>query len=318
MVCIARRPRCGTAESESVPEPLTDMVAVFLFIAGLISALIAVGKALGAVTVSASGVISVGGVTLFGAAGGAAVSAALTAIVAIVFIGLYAIDRCTQGEGLPECVAGVVHAVEESFSSAWDEIFPFTAMHDRVDVIAKSRYWDVIESGEAFVHCTVEPTPRRSEIMRCYFFDSQVCSAAKGALLGGIAGGVAGVLIAAAVIAAIGCSTVILCLFALLLAALIALAAVIVGALIGGQAGKALSEDDSPAAGSGETLGPGQLVTVNGNMQRREADDDANVIYWASSAQFHGNSASPQPFSYCEIDDELVMDGCPRPPSDIR
>jgi len=313
MVCIPRRPRCGEAESDVVPEPLTDMVEVFLLIAALISFAVGLGAAIGKITI-VGGVILVNGVAIIGTAAAGAISAALAAVVMIVFIGLYAIDRCTQGDGLAECVSGVVQTVQESFSSALDELFPFTAMHDRIDVVSKSQYWDVIESGEAFVFCTIEPIPRRSEIMRCYFFDSQVCGAAKGALIGGIAGAVAGVLIAAAVIAAIGCATVILCLFALILAALIAVVAVLIGALAGGQIGKAASDDDTPTAGSGETISVGHLVTVHGNMQKREFDDSANVMYWASSAQFHGASVSPQPFSYCEIDDELTMDGCPRVP----
>jgi len=37
---------------------------------------------------------------------------------------------------------------------------------------------------------------------------------------------------------------------------------------------------------------------------------NTNVIYWVDSAQFHGDSMSTQPFSYCEINDELTMDGC--------
>ncbi len=313
MVCIARRPRCGPAESEEVSEPIAELVAVFILIGGIIGLIVTVIKAFGTAAKVAGFIASLGG-----AAGAGAISGAVAGLVMVVLIGMYAIDRCTAGEGVPECVSGVVNAVQESFSSALDELFPFTAMHDRVDVVAKSRDWDIIESGEAFVFCTDEATPRRSEIIRCYFFDRQVCNAAKGALIGGIAGAVAGMLIGAAVVAAIGCATVILCLFALLLAALIAIVAVIIGALAGGQIGKAASEEDAPAAGSGETLSAGHLVTVNGNLRRRGYDDSANVIYWASSAQFHGNSASPQPFSYCEIDDELVTDGCPRPPPDIR
>jgi hypothetical protein len=215
-------------------------------------------------------------------------------------------------------VAGVVHEVVGSFDSALDEIFPFSAMHDRVDVLAKSRFWDVSEDNQAFVHCTDAEPPRRSELLRCYFDDRRVCDAAHGAQIGAAAGAAAGIILAALAAAAIGCATVILCLIALLVAAIIVAAVALAGAFAGGQIAKELSTDDSPTAGSGETLTVGYLVTIRGSLKRREYDEGANVIYWASSAQFHGTSVSPQPLSYCEIDDELVDEGCERAPPVIR
>jgi hypothetical protein len=184
-------------------------------------------------------------------------------------------------------------------------------------VIAKSHFWDVIEDNEAFVFCTNAEPPRRSEILRCYFFDSQVCDAATGAQVGAAVGAAAGILAAALIAAAIGCATIILCLVALIVAALVAAAVALAGAFAGGQIAKANSTDDSPTAGTGETLAVGHLVTVRGSLKRREHDEGANVIYWASSAQFHGTSVSPQPFSYCEINDELAVDGCERAPDPI-
>ena len=121
----------------------------------------------------------------------------------------------------------------------------------------------------------------------------------------------------AALNAAIGCATIIFCLIALIVAAIAAAAVALAGAFLGGQIGKELSTDDSPTAGTGETLAVGHLVTVRGSLKRREHDEGANVIYWASSAQFHGTSVSPEPFSYCEINDELAVDGCERAPEPI-
>jgi hypothetical protein len=321
MVCIARRPRCGTAEGDIVPEPLTQVGAALGVIGSIITALIAVGKAVGAITV-ANGVISVAGTAIASGAGGGAIAGFVAGVAVIIIVGLYALDRCVQGKGLRECVAGVVTEVVESFSSGWDQVFPFAAMHDRVDVVAKSRFWDVIEDGDAFVFCTEELPPRRSEIMRCYFYDEKVCKAADAAIIGAGVGAAVGIIVAAAIAAAL-CVTLILCLIGLLLAALAAAIIALVGAFAGGQIGKAAAGEDTPTTGTGETIAAGQLVSIKGNMVRREYDENANVIYWTSSADFHGLSVSPQPFSYCEIDDEMTtemgmdLESCERAPGPI-
>jgi hypothetical protein len=323
MVCIARRPRCGTAEGEVVPEVLSQVAAIIAAIGSIVSVIIAVGSALGYIKVIGGVITIVNGsgatiIAIGGAAAGGALAGLVTAIALIVMIGLFVDDRCIPKKGLSECAAGVVVGVLDSFDEALDELLPFSAMHDRVDLLAKSRFWDVIEDGQAFVHCTDQEPPRRSEILRCYFYDRRVCGAAQGALYGGIVGGVGGIIAAAAIAAAIGCATIILCIFALIAAILIAAAAVLIGALAGGQIGKAASTDDDPTAAGGEAIANGQLVTIRGNMVRREYDESANVLYFARQADFHGMSASPQPFSYCEIDDELAMDGCERAPDPIR
>lgn len=304
------------AEKPIVPEPLTSIGSVIGIISTVIGVLIGVGKAIGAISV-VNGIITIGGVAITGAAGGGAISGAAAGIAIIVLVGVYAINRCTQGEGLRECVAGVVHAIVQDFSDAAQEIFPFTAMHDRVDLVVKSQYWNVVEDGEAFVHCTEEEPPRRSEIMRCYFYTKRVCDAATGALVGATVGAVAGIIIAAAVAAAIGCATIILCIFALILAAILAAVAALVGAFAGGQIGKAVSEDTTPTASGGSTIAVGDLLTVHGNMQRREYDENANVMWWVNTAAQSGRAPSTipnNPFSYCEIDEVFAMDGCPRVP----
>jgi hypothetical protein len=308
MACVNERPNCGTAEAGVVPEALTEVIKWIVIIWGGIGTILGVLKALGAISVS-GGVISIGGTAIAtGFFAGAAVGF-VVAVTTFVVVLNSARDRCNPSDATSECVAGVVVAMEASFSSTLDEFAPWQAMHDRVDLIVKSFFWPVVESGEAFVFCTDEPWPRRSEIMRIYFFDRQVCDAAQGATVGAAVGMVAGI-IAAAAIAAVMCITVVLCIIGLLLAAAVAAAAVLGGAAIGGQIGKAGSQEQDPTA-DGQTLGVGHLVTARGPMERREYDDGANVIYWAESAQFHGVSMSPQPFSYCEINDEFE-DGCQR------
>ena len=310
MACISRRPRCGTADSPVDLEPLSDIGAVIGTISGLIGALGIFGQ----IAVE-GGIISIGGVAIGGAAAGGVIAAALVVIAIIVVVGLYALDRCVAGDGLRECIAGVVHEIVESFSGTLDNIFPFTAMHDRIDVVVKSRYWDVVEHGNANVYCTDAITPQRSEIMRCYYFDDQVCNAAQAGIYGATIGGVAGIIAAAIATAAIGCATVILCILALIVAVLIAAVAALVGALAAGQIARATTDESSPIADSGIAISVGDLVSVTGNMVRREYDDKANVMWFEEQTNLHGSVSDglTRPFTYCEIDEELTSDSCPSP-----
>jgi hypothetical protein len=306
MACIERRPRCGTPDSSLVPTPLSKIGSVI----GIISA---IAGAVGGVIKATDTVVGIA--TSLGAAGSGTIAGLAAGIAVIIIVGIYAFDRCVGTDGLQECVAGVVNEIVQDFSSALEEIFPFTAMHDRIDVVVKARYWDVVEDGNAKVLCTDEAPPRRSEILRCYYFTERVCNAAKGAQIGAGVGAAAGVVAAAAVGAAIGCATVILCIVALIVAALVAAAAALVGALIGGQIAKAVSDGDSPTAADGTEISVGDLITVNGNMVRREEDEGANVIWWVSTSSLSGrmpDSVASNPFSYCDVDDVFTMDSCPR------
>lgn len=306
MACIERRPRCGAANSPAIPEPITR-------IGSIIGILVTIGGAAGGII---KGLETAGGIAAgLGAGSAGAIGGALAAIAIIIIIGVYIADRCISSEGLSECTAGVVTEIVQDFSEWTEELFPFTAMHDRVDIVVKSRYWNVVEDGEAKVFCTNEAPPRRSEIMRNYFFTKRVCDAGTGSLIGGTVGAVGGIIAAAAIAAAIGCATIIFCIFALLLAVLVAAVAVLVGALIGGQIAKAISEDTSPTATSGTVIAVGDLITIRGNMVKREFDENANVMWWVTSSALSGTAPSSipnNPFSYCEIDEVFTMDTCPR------
>lgn len=314
MACISRVPQCGDKTTSSVtPEPISKFGSVlgtiFAIVGGVVTALGAADKIIAFVG------------ALGGAGAGGAASASAGGIAVIIVIGMYAIDRCTEGEGLRECVAGVVNEIVESFSDAWQELFPFTAMHDRAEIVTKSRFWDMLETSGAFVQCTDDATPRRSEIMRCYFYSSEVCAAETGSLIGGTAGAVGGIIAGAAIAAAIGCATVILCILALIIAFLVAVTAALVGALIGGQIGKAASEDSQPSDDAGNALAIGDLVSISGQRTRRDYDDGAWVMWWSHQVTMHGKATADiasNPFSYCEIDDQLPMDSCPLPQEPIK
>lgn len=315
MACSSNYPNCGDPSSAPVvPEPLTKIASVIGTIVAIIGVIGTVLKVVGAISV-VEGVLTVAGYSIGGAAASGAVAGAAAAIAIIIVIGTYAGDRCVPVSGLPECIAGVITEIVESFNSVTDELLPFTAMHDRVDIVVKSRFWPIVESNNAFVFCTDQETPRRSEILRAYYYDSQVCQAATGAQVGAIPGAVAGVIAAAIVAAAIGCATVYLCIIALIVAVIVAAVATLVGALIGGQVAKESTPDSSPSDGSGTALTTGNLISVHGNKLRREHDSGANVLWWVSSTTLHGQvsaTVSP-PYSYCEIDEELSMDACPLP-----
>jgi len=307
MACVDDNPNCGEANVEATPESLTQVVGWIVIIFGLAGILISIVKAIGAITVS-GGTISIGGTAITsGLFAGGAVGFAV-AVTTFIMVLMSARDRCNPSKAESQCVAGVVNGIVPSFSNTRDDWLPWQAMHDRVDVIVKSFYWQIVEGGNAYVFCTDQPRPRRSEILRCYFFEQRVCDAADGAAAGAAVGAVAGI-VAAALIAAAMCTTLVFCLLGLLIAAIVAAAAVLGGAAIGGQIAKAASENKDPTADTGETLEVGYLVTVRGPMEPRGYDEGANAIYWATNAQFHGLSMSPQPFSYCEINDEFD-DGC--------
>src|SRR5574341_1230536 len=116
MACIERRPKCGIFDPPLVPQPVTTLGVAWGVIAAIITALIAVGKAIGLVSVS-GGVLSIGGVAIGTAAGAGALSALIAGTAALIVIAVFALDRCTEGEGLRECIAGVVHDIVPSFSS---------------------------------------------------------------------------------------------------------------------------------------------------------------------------------------------------------
>ena len=317
MTCIDRQPECGLLEEVSTPfeEFLAGIgisITVLAGIIGFLKFVLDVKVVGGVVTVGTTALGSSATVALFGGLA----SGVVAAITMIIFIGLHVADRCIQGEGRDSCAAGLVNGIVESFSSASDELLPFTAMHDRVDLVVKSRYWDLVESNNAFVHCTLGQFPRQSEILRCYYFDPQVCAAAKGSLIGGGLGAAAGVAVGAAAAVAIGCATVILCFLALIVAAIIVIIAALLGAFAGGQIAKAATDPTSPETSSGQTLGGGDLITVRGGIQLRSHDEGANVMWWVLGTDLHGriSDGAPIPWSYCEVDDELPVDGCALPP----
>ena len=250
----------------------------------------------------------------------------------LIIIGLIIaemLDTCHQNTDnlVDVCVAGIVNDVVPSFNSALDELFPFTANHNRVDVVSKSKYWHIIQQSNAFVWCNADVNSStdpdvdddNSEIMRCYFFTASVCDAINGSLIGAVAGAAGGVVAdyylapLLAELVGYGCASIIGCLFALLIAAIIAAASAVVGALVGGQIGKAAGGSPSnTTVGNVGTITKGDLISCTGPISIRGDDNGANVFWWVTEFSLSDNimNSVPQPWRWCDADSQFPMDGC--------
>ena len=276
-------------------------MALWMTIAGLLGTLI------GMLTIGSG----IGGAFL-----GAVVAALVAAIWLMVSMGDWGRIKCNGIVGTEECAAGVVTHIEPAFSNAIDGAFPFMAIHDRVDLVVTSAFWDLVEDGASVVHCTDDVFPYRSEVLQCHYYTPSICTAMTGTYVGVGVGAVAGVGlgIAAGVAVAAGCATLILCLLAILVAVLIAVVTVILGAIAGGNIGRAAGEESGPSgeteAGEGVSLSVGDLITVRGNL----ATVGPRIFWWVEETTYHGEASAGlrQPYSYCDIDLELPAgtEGC--------
>jgi hypothetical protein len=302
------KPTCGT-QATPIDDTLTTILAV-LGVLGTIGSIIGSVKwALGAKEA-----------VFLGASGGMLAAAAVGAGVTLITIAVFYDRRCSDREGPDECYAGVVNEIEESFSDPGEWLFPFTAMHDRVDVVVKSRYWGLVQTNAGLVKCAGDS--QESPVLQSYYYSDEVCGAGLGAVIGGVVGAVGGILLGCLAAAAIGCATVILCIFALLAALLVAAAVVLIGALAGGQIGKAAAGDTVPSdPASGQPIVVGHYVTLTGNLVVLGDTDNAVVAWWVQSTTLHGgpstNGEGPgggAPYPFTDPDTNLQPDACPSPP----
>lgn len=312
MPCTDRTPRCGEPTSD------TPLALIVISIISLISAILGgvgsgIAAAIGVTTTVAAFTV---GSFLTGLIAGLAITATTFAF--------YNLRHCGNNpKGLDVCLAGVIDNITPDFNSVWDELFPWQAMHDRVDVVVKLKHWDLMESGGAYVFCTnhIEPM-RRSIIARCFYRSERVCAAISSsqipALVGAIGGAILGATVANAFLTAVGgCVFILFCLFALIIAAIVAIVTTLVLAMIGGHIGKATTRDTSPRENdSGQSLAIGDFVTIKGPLLRADGDpvhfNGANVILFVKDTDKHGQSMSitARPFSYCELDEDFPLDGC--------
>ncbi len=310
MTCPIPAPTCGAQGISGPSSTISSVLSTILNIgstAGTLATIISFILLTVKHTVVAPGLISILGITAPLAVWLAAVVGALVTWGTV--FGFY-YERCL---GNPDteaaCSAGVIEDTVPAFNSSTDELFPFTAQHNRVDVVVKCMYWSLITNNAAWVWCNDDPDT--SPMARCYYKTSDVCGAGLGATIGGGVGVVGGILLGALAGAAIGCATVILCIFAILAALLIAAAAVLVAALAGGQIGKAVAGSSSPTSSAGNTLMVGDYISTCGGLLT-SGDDNGSRVYWFVNTTIqHGSSSGSTPFDHTDPDMNLNPDACP-------
>ena len=238
-------------------------------------------------------------------------AAAVAGIAVFVTVIYFAVERCNQNpSGESGCMAGVIEIITPAFTgSTLDNGLPFTSQHDRVDVVVKKDYWDLIDAQSDFVFCSQAD---QSPMVPCFYYNPAVCNAGIGGSIGAGVGVVGGLLIAAAVVAAIGCATWILCLVALIVAILIVVAAAVIGAMTGGQIGRAATSQPGPTStGNQQPLQVGDYVTEQGNLVKYGDLDNALAFYFVKNTTLHGHSFGSPSYSHTDPDQNLIPDACP-------
>jgi hypothetical protein len=309
MAC-GRKPTCGSAGAAVTPSVLSDIGWILGVVGSIASAIGFFGK-------DSLQVLS----TLFGVSAPAYVwlAAVVGAVIAIAVVFDFWRLRClSKPDTQTSCSAGVIEKTVPAFGSATDEIFPFTAMHDRADVVVKCEYWFRVENLAAWVFCNTDSDT--SPILRCYYHSATVCAAGAGSTVGAVVGGVGGAFLGA-FLAGLAAGAVIctasliwywICIIvAVIIAAVVAAVCALVGAYVGGQIGKATASDPGPTADDGSVLMQGDYVTTQGGLLTSGDDQGARVYWFVNMTTLHGRSIEHSPFSHTDPDAMLTMDACP-------
>ena len=300
-----RKPTCGPQATpiDSTLDTILLVISIISGIAGFIGIVIAV--------VEKTATLTILGIT---AATSIWIAAAAGAVIVIGVVSVFYYQRCAEREGLRDCAAGVVNELTDSFDSAADRLFPFTAMHPRVDVVVKCNYWYLVENNADTIKCTKHSDPvDQSPILQSFFKSDRVCSAGLGALIGSIVGGVGGILLAALILAGCALSGP-LFVFCLIAALLIAAIVTLIGAAIGGNIGEWVADDDTPVV-AGDEIVVGHYVTFTGNLVVHGDFNNAVVMWFVGTdpaASLHGTSRElGPPFTHRDPDENLQPDACP-------
>jgi hypothetical protein len=305
MTC-PRQPTCGSQGTSSGPSTSTVLgdIGWLLGLVGTVNTVVGLfekTKIFAALGLSAPAVVWIAAV------GGALITLAIV-------IDFYRLRCGSTPRTLSACSAGVVETVVPSFSSTSEDLFPFTAMHNRVDVVVKCVYWFLVENNAAMVFCNTDP--QTSPILRGYYKSDQVCGAGKGAIAGAVVGAAVGIflgVLAGGAIASIACGPFAwLCLIlAVLVALIVAAVCVLIGALVGGQIGKAVAGSDPATADGGGIISMSDYVTSKGGLVTSGDDEGARVYWFVTGTTQHGRSTLASPFSHTDPDVNLTMDACP-------
>ncbi len=306
MAC-GKQPTCGSQGAGTGPT-LGTVGSDILFLLGLVGTIASIVKLL-----TETKVITILGISASSAVWIAAVAAALVTW-AVVF-DFFRLRCLANPDTLKACSAGVVQTIVPAFNSATDEIFPFTAMHDRVDVVVRCIYWPLVQNLAGWIWCNTDPDI--SPMLRGYYKNSQVCGAGLGATIGAGVGAIGGIFLGAlagGAIASAACGPLAwLCLIiAVIVAAIIAAVCVLVGALAGGQIGKAVSGGGPPTTTDGNLISVSDYVTTMGGVLTSGDDNGARIYWFVNSTMQHGQSGAMSPFDHTDPDAMLMPDGCPK------
>lgn len=308
------KPLCGGGSAGDTR--LATLIALASGVLGLVGGL---GTLLGWFSNPAAHIVFTAGPYAFTTAivAGSAAGALLTA----GFVFVSALDRLRSREGKKACYAGVADLFVPAFDSGWDTVFPFTAQHDRVDVVVKPMYWNLVELPPSeYVYCNSDSL--QSPVLRTYYYSDKIEGAMIGAMVGAAAGAIGGFIVGLLAGVAIGCAGgPILCALAFLVALIVAAAIVLAAAFAGGNIGRAVAGSDSPtgspAGGSGsQELSRGDYVSINGNLVVYPEDNNAIISWWEESTDVHGRSSSGEgvgggsPFNFTDPRDNLEPDTC--------
>ncbi len=287
-----------------------------------ITIILAIGGVIGTVAgivgtvITATGVSTVPILGITGAGVGAiGLSAVAGAAVVVVAAFAYWFDRCLHTpDGEATCSAGVIDQIVPALLDTTSAIFPFTAQHDLVSVVAQCQFWPMIEQNAAFIHANA--TDNSPEI-HCYFYNPAVCATEAGATIGAVVGGVGGIVVGIIVGAALGCAgTGPFYFFCLLLACIIAavIAAVfaLVGAFLGGNIAHAIAGDNPPTTDDGSRPSVGDYITTCGKTIIYGNDDGARVYWFVEHSALHGHSmaGAGQQWVHADPDVNLPLDTC--------
>ncbi|HKB01526.1 MAG TPA: hypothetical protein VKD90_04860 [Gemmataceae bacterium] len=303
------KPICGP-QGESTD----DILAVVLALLGLVSTAAGVvslftneklAEALAQVILSLTSASVPGFIVVVSVA-----AAGLTWAVVLAFW----FDRClNKADGLRACTAGVVQNIVPSFSRhPENDLFPWTAMHDRVDVVVKSAYWFLVEQNAQLVKCNDDAD--RSPILQGLYKSDRVCAADLGAVIGGLVGGLGGILVGSVLGSLLCAAAFVFCAMAAVFAALISVVSVLGGAWVGGQVGKSFGADVPPEAGLNPIL-IGDYVSTCGDLITSGDFDGARVYWFVERTAAHGRSLEAKPYSFQDPDVNLQMDACQADPT---
>jgi hypothetical protein len=303
------KPPCGT-QAPPVDDALTTILTFWGFVSGVGGGVVGLLK-LGQEAFDEG--------VLFGLAG--ADPFVITAIFGVLLITgiivVFAFLRCNKRDGLNACAAGVVNFIRESFSSVLEWIFPFTAMHDEVDVTVKRHYWELVRHGAGFIKCAGDSD--ESPVLQCFYYSKEVCNAISGSLIGAIVAGIGAIALAILLspLIAVGCALgPIICALVLVLVFLAAALITLIGATIGGLIAKASGEESQPTA-EGQAVQVGHYITVMGTLVRHAEFDDAVVMWFVENSMLHGGPSDQgqgqgggPPYPERDPFQNLPIDGC--------